>query len=131
MKVLTDALFYAGTFDQINIPALMSMEVICRRIQAVVDAYNNPSRPSWENAKIFSGQGTPDDIVSPTFRTYATKKNKEELELMQARQKVRELRGGHTVSQEDDAADALPSKPSAKPSPKRKGGKGGGGQNDS
>lgn len=130
MKVLTDALFYAGTFDQINIPALMSMEVICRRIQAVVDAYNNPSRPSWENAKIFSGLGTPEDIVSPTFRNYATKKNKEELELMQARQKVRELRGTSTAAQDDDAADALPQKPSNKPSPKRKGGKGGGGQND-
>ncbi|CAK9070805.1 unnamed protein product [Durusdinium trenchii] len=93
MKVLVDALFFAGTFDQVNIPALMSMEVVCRRIQAIVDAYSNPSRPSWENAKIFAGQGTPEDIVSPTFRNYATRKNKEELELLQARQKVRELRG--------------------------------------
>lgn len=126
MKVLTDALFYAGTFDQVNIPALMSLEVICRRIQAIVDAYGNPSRPSWENAKIFAGQGTPDDIVSPTFRNYATKKNKEELELLQARQKVRELRGGPSASHEDgDAADALPQKPPGKPAPKRKGGKGG------
>ncbi|CAK8986803.1 Uncharacterized protein SCF082_LOCUS707, partial [Durusdinium trenchii] len=88
MKVLVDALFFAGTFDQVNIPALMSMEVVCRRIQAIVDAYSNPSRPSWENAKIFAGQGTPEDIVSPTFRNYATRKNKEELELLQARQKV-------------------------------------------
>ena len=69
MKVLCDALYMCGTFDQVNIPALMSMETICRRIQAIVDAYSNPNRPSWENAKLFSGQGTPEDIVSPSFRT--------------------------------------------------------------
>ena len=131
MKVLTDALFYAGTFDQVNIPALMSMEVVCRRIQAIVDAYSNPSRPSWENAKIFAGQGTPEDIVSPTFRNYATKRNKEELELLQARQKVRELRGGAAVQHEDgDVGESLPQKPPNKPNPKRKGAKGGGGQAD-
>ncbi|CAK9106636.1 Uncharacterized protein SCF082_LOCUS49674 [Durusdinium trenchii] len=111
MKVLVDALFFAGTFDQVNIPALMSMEVVCRRIQAFVDAYSNPSRPSWENAKIFAGQGTPEDIVSPTFRNYATRKNKEELELLQARQKVRELRGAPAIAQEEgDAAESLPTK---------------------
>ena len=71
------------------------MEVVCRRIQAIVDAYANPNRPSWENAKLFTGQGTPEDIVSPTFKTYAAKKNKDELELLQARQKVRELRTTH------------------------------------
>ena len=132
MKVLTDALFYAGAFDHINIAALMSMEVVCRRIQAIVDAYSNPARPLWENAKIFAGQGTPEDIVSPTFRSYAAKKNKEELELLQARQKVRELRGGHAVVPEDgDVDDSMPQKLPAKPLPKRKGGKGGGGQVDS
>ena len=126
MKVLVDSLYFAGTFDQVNIPALMAMEVICRRIQAIVDAYSNPSRPSWENAKIFAGQGAPEDIVSPTFRTYAQKKNKEELELMQARQKVRELRGAPAISQEEvDPTDALPTKPTPKAGPKRKGQKGG------
>ena len=65
MKVLVDALYYGGTFDQLNIPALMCMETICRRLQAIVDAYTNPNRPSWENAKIFAGQGSPEDIVSP------------------------------------------------------------------
>ena len=126
MKVLVDSLYFAGTFEQVNIPALMAMEVICRRIQAIVDAYSNPSRPSWENAKIFAGQGGPEDIVSPTFRTYAQKKNKEELELMQARQKVRELRGSPAVSQDDvDPSDSLPTKPNPKGAPKRKGNKGG------
>ena len=51
LKVLIDCLFYAGTFDQLNIPGLMSLEVISRRIQAISDAYTNPMRPSWENAR--------------------------------------------------------------------------------
>ena len=84
MKVITDALFFAATFDQVNIPALMSMECLCRRLQAITDAYTNPNRPSWENAKVCAGQGMLEDIVSPAFRTYATRRNKDELELLQA-----------------------------------------------
>ena len=122
MRMLCDTLYYAGTFDQVNVPALMSMEVVCRRVQAIVDAYADPSKPSWENAKLFSGQGSPEDLVSPTFRSYATKKNREELELLQARQKVRELRGSHVAVSEDavgDALDSLP--PKAKAAPKSRG----------
>lgn len=130
-KVLVDVLYYAGTFDQVNIPGLMSLEVVCRRLQAIVDAYTNPSKPSWENAKIFTGQGTPEDIVSPSFRTYAVKRNKEELELLQARQKVRELRGAPVVALDEgqDASSALPKKP-ARPKSKGKGRGGEDGQHD-
>ena len=120
MKVLVDTLYYAGTYDQVNIPALVSLEVVCRRLQAIVDAYTNPSRPSWENAKIYAGQGGPDDVISPSFRSYAAKKNKDELELMQARQKVRELRNAPlNQADEGDGTDALPKQP--KPTPKRRG----------
>ena len=131
MKVLVDALYYGGTFDQLNIPALMCMETICRRLQAIVDAYTNPNRPSWENAKIFAGQGSPEDIVSPTFRTYAAKKNKDELELLQARQKVRELRGSPVVAVDDgEHGDALPVKPPKGPKAKVRPGKPAAGQVD-
>ena len=131
LKVLVDALWFAGTFDQVNIPALVSMEVVCRRIQAIVDAYANPNRPSWENAKLFTGQGTPEDIVSPTFKTYAAKKNKDELELLQARQKVRELRTTHAPQTDEvEVGDGLPGKPN-KPPKKKGGGKGAGGQVES
>lgn len=131
-KVLVDVLYYAGTFDQVNIPGLMSLEVVCRRLQAIVDAYTHPNKPSWENAKIFTGQGTPEDIVSPTFRTYAVKRNKEELELLQARQKVRELRGSPAVGLDDghDATSALPKKPSKPAKSKGKGRGGDDGQQD-
>lgn len=126
LKVLTDALYYGGSHDQLNLPALVSMEVLCRRIQAIVDAYSHPSKPSWENARLFSGQGSPEDIVSPTFRSYAVRKNKDKLELLQARQKVRELRGGQNV-EDGELADTLPKGPKAR-SKAKAGGKGADGQ---
>ncbi|CAE7943852.1 unnamed protein product, partial [Symbiodinium sp. KB8] len=112
LKVLTDAIHFAGTHDQVNIPALISLEIICRRVQSVVEAYTNPNKPSWEHAKVFQGQGSPEDIVSPIFRSYAVKKNKEELELLQARLKVRELRGAPVTASEDTGAEGSESQPS-------------------
>lgn len=81
--------------------------------------------------KDFTGQGSPEDLVSPTFRSYATKKNRDELELLQARQKVRELRGSPHAVQEEVPADALEALPlkAAKAKAKQKAG-GGRGQGD-
>ena len=76
---------------------------------------------------MFTGQGSPADLVSPTFRSYATKKNRDELELFQARQKVRELRGSHAIFSEDpvgDAIESLPPKAKATPKSHGKAGKG-------
>lgn len=64
LKVLRDVLYFAGTFDQLNLPALMSIETVSRRIQAIADAYTNPDKPSWANANVFAGQGALDDVVS-------------------------------------------------------------------
>ena len=117
-KGLCDSLHFAGTHDQLNIPALISMEVLCRRVQSMVEAYVNPSRPSWEHDKVFQGQGTPEDSVSPVFRNNVVKKNKEELELLQARQKVRELRGHPAIAIEEiggETGEGQPNKPTRGP----------------
>ena len=55
------------------------------------------------------------------FRSYAAKKNKEELELLQARQRVRELRGSPAVAPDDaggDGADGQGAKPTKRPKDK-------------
>ena len=121
LKVLTDSLHYAGCHDQLNIPALICMEVLCRRVQSIAEAYTNPARPTWEHAKVFQGQGSPEDIVSPVFRTYAAKKNKDELELLQARQKVRELRGSPVTAAEDGSGEAPEGAPHKPPKGPKKG----------
>ena len=94
MKVLIDTLYYAGAYDCLNLGALISIEIVCRRIQTIVDAYSNPARPNWENARIFSGSIAPEDCIAPGFRTWAVRKAKDEAEIAAARSKTRELRGG-------------------------------------
>ena len=74
---------------------------------------------------IISGYRGPDDAVSPTLRSWAARKGKEEVELAQARAKIRETRKG-LLTTEDSAADAvasgsLPGGGAPKPNPKKKG----------
>ena len=107
MTVLTDCLFFAGVYDQVNIGGLVSLEVIARRIQLIVDAYGNPMRPNWDNAKFFSGHAGPEDAVSPQFRAWASRRAKDEAEVTLSRAKVRELRGApvHGAAAEEGAGD--------------------------
>ena len=48
----------------------------------------SPARPSWENVKVFAGVGCLEDMVSPTFKTYATKG---ELELAKPHKRPQEV----------------------------------------
>jgi hypothetical protein len=106
MKVLVDALYFGGIYDQLNMPALISLEVICRRLQLIVEAYANPARPSWENARLYASQASTEEIISPAFKTWAAKRNKEEAEVASARVRARDLRGGGASAVEEAAAAA-------------------------
>ena len=98
METLINAFYAFETIDQVNLPALEGVEILARRLQSMVEAYSiNPARPSWENAKVWTGRGDPDDCCDPAFKVYAARKNREEVELVQARQKVRDLRGAPDV----------------------------------
>ncbi|CAE8693166.1 unnamed protein product [Polarella glacialis] len=106
MKVLVDVLYYGGIYDQLNMPALISMEVVCRRLQLVVEAYANPARPSWENARLYASQASTEEIISPAFKSWAAKRNKEEAEIASARTRARDLRGGGALASEEAVAAA-------------------------
>ena len=56
MKTLIDVVYLAGTYDMINLGASAALEAVVRRIYIIVDAYSNPSKPNWDNAKIYGGQ---------------------------------------------------------------------------
>ena len=80
LRCLTDVLFYGGTFDQLNMPVLVSFEVVARRIASIVDAYQaGGSSPDW--AKIFSGHQGPEDLVMPPLKTWAAGRGREEAEI--------------------------------------------------
>ena len=69
-------LYFAGTFDQVNIGAFVSLEVVARRIQLITEAYSNPARPNWEAARLFMGQTLAEDAVVPALRTYVAKRRR-------------------------------------------------------
>eukprot|EP00959_Pyramimonas_sp_CCMP1952_P441213 9236780-Pyramimonas_sp.AAC.1 len=94
LKTIIDSLEYARCYDQLNLGSLVFAELLCLRAQAIVDAYDtNPNKPSFENAKYFSGLKSLSDAVSPDLKSFAARKAKEDTEVEKQRQKVRELRG--------------------------------------
>ena len=127
MKVLIESLYLAGTYDQLNMSCLASVEVISRRVQAVVDAYSAGPIPDWGSAKVMTLYRSPEDAISPQLRSWAARKNKEEMELFQSRAKYREGRKGLMVEEASASAVAdgsLPGAAKAKAKAKRGGGKG-------
>lgn len=75
-------------------------------MQSIVDAYNSGSAasPDWGAARIMSGYQGPEDLVSPTLRSWAAKKGKEEVELAAARAKIRDYKKISTPTDEAAAA---------------------------
>ena len=123
LRCLMDILYLGGSYDQLNMPVLASFETASRRVQCIVDAYSaGGSSPDWGNAKLFTGYQTPEDLVMPQLRTWAARRGKEEVELYQARHRMRELRkpGGASDEAAGAVADgSLPAGGSA-PKPKRR-----------
>ena len=108
LRCLMEVLYLGGTFDQLNMPVLASFETVARRVQSIVDAYSvgSGSAPDWGNAKLFTGYAGPDDLVMPQLKTWAARRGKEEVELFNARSKMKELRRGAPVVEEAAAAAA-------------------------
>ena len=95
LSLLLELFYVGGTYDQLNLPALCCFEVAARRIQSIVDAYaGDPSRPSWANARLYSGVGQAEDLVAPELRHYVARRAKEESDVESMRQRVRGLPSG-------------------------------------
>ena len=122
MKVLIESIYLAGTYDQLNLGCLASVEILARRIQAVVDAYSAGPIPDWGAAKVMTLYRSPEDAISPQLRSWAARKNKEEMELAQSRAKLRDSRKGLVVEEASASAVADGVLPGAvKPKAKSKG----------
>ena len=123
MRALMEILESGGCYDQLNLPTLACMETVARRVQSIVDAYSSgsASSPDWGAARIITGYVGPDDLVSPAFRNWAARRGKEEVELAQARTKIREHKRLTVPTEEAAAAVADGNLPGAAPvKPKRK-----------
>ncbi len=122
MRCLTDILYHAATFDQLNLPVLASMETASRRIQCIVEAYaSGTGNPDWSNAKLYTCHTGPDDLVSPQLRSWAARRGKEEVELATARARMKELRKLPAAVEDTAAAAADGALPGAQPSRRGRG----------
>ena len=76
------AMRHAGSYDQLNLCALASVEVLARRVATIVEAYAvDPTRPRWAGLKYLKGATSPLDIVDPQLRATNARKSKEELDI--------------------------------------------------
>ena len=122
MRCLTDILYHAATFDQLNLPVLASMEAASRRIQCIVEAYaSGTGAPDWSNAKLYTCHTGPDDLVSPQLRSWAARRGKEEVELATARARMRELKKLPAAVEDSAVAAADGALPGAQPSRRGRG----------
>ena len=120
LRCLMDVLHYGGTYDQLNLPILASFEAVARRVQCIVDAYSvSGSSPDWGNAKLFTNYVGPDDVVMPQLRSWAARRGKEEVELYQARNRMKEIKK-HSSAVEEAAASVADGSVAAGGGPKRK-----------
>ena len=128
VKVLAEVFRAAGCVDQLNTPSLVSFEILGRRLQSVIDAYQVPDKVSWLRARHFSGQGSIDD-VAPDLQLFVNKEVKGDNENVTARFRANALAGGArgAAAVEPDGGDADDAvAPPAARNPGRGGARGGG-----
>ena len=123
LRCLMEAFYLGGTYDQLNLPVISAFETIARRVQCIVDAYaqGSSSSPDWGNARLFTGYVGPDDLIMPQLKSWAARKGKEEVELFQARNRMRDLRRTSSAAEEAAGAAADGNVPAGgNPKPKRR-----------
>jgi hypothetical protein len=100
MKTLVDALEASGTYDQLNVGSLLTLEYLARRLIGLVEAHSNGvDAPNWSLARHITSGRSPLDLLSKGFRTEVTRKAKDELEIENFRTRVASGKGGgaHTT----------------------------------
>ena len=107
MKVLTDSLDFGGSYDQLNLSALLSVEVLCRRIAQIIEAYDtDPARPNWAGVRHMLGDANTLNVVPQQAKSYNARRIKDELEIETARARMQgsigrqgDKQGGHDEKQ--------------------------------
>ena len=69
----------------------LCVEVLARRIQSIVDAYSNPGRIDFTQARHCVGTGSLEDAIDSALREYVARRSKDEAEIQNAREKARTL----------------------------------------
>ena len=82
LKVLVDIVGFAGTYDQLNMGAIIAGEAAWRRIQALVETHDKRvENPSWEVAQYVGGGDDVHDMLTAEQRMEATRKAEDRMEI--------------------------------------------------
>ena len=99
-RVLVDILYFGLRFDQLNAGTWAVFELACRRLQAVISAYSDPSKMNWSTARLM----TVDGLVQPALCGYAARRAREEYDWDLPRDRVAGIALGSGVG--PDGIDA-------------------------
>ena len=80
-----------------NIPSLLALEILVRRIYQVTDAYAVPGRISWANSKYYRGTTAIDEVVPAEMRSFVNRESRTEVELATARARQQTLAGSSQI----------------------------------
>ena len=129
VECLIEALWQAGTFDQLNMGAIAAMEVIARRLLQYVEAYaKGAENPNWSAAKHFSATTSALDLVPENMRMHAARQAKEETELESLRARARQPGAAAHAGADPAAAATLAGGLPSQAEGDQAGGRGGGRQ---
>jgi len=104
-ELLALAFELGGCYDQLDISALASFEVLARRMQLIEESKTAGGSTAYEGAKHFMGYQRPGTLVAPELQKHVASKLQEEVSVMKERRK-------HTEERKlaRDAATAPPGK---------------------
>ena len=90
LVTLIDALYYAGSVDCLNVGGLLSLEVLARRVETIVEALRDGvDRANWGTAGYLAGRRQALDCVSPGLRSWAATQVQHERKVQEMRTRIR------------------------------------------
>jgi hypothetical protein len=103
----------AGCYDQLNISALASYEILSRRLNAIIDAYATVpnTKPNWGAVGLFGAVEGLDDGISEELQAFIGRRAKERLDVQATRNRARQNINGPGAGQdgiENNAEGAVP-----------------------
>ena len=100
VSTLVEIPYQGGTYDQLNVGAVASLEIVSRRLTAIVEATpKGLDSLNWETARHYTGTSTVFDLAPHELRAYATRAPKDEAEIDSMRTRGRYVaRTGEAVA---------------------------------
>jgi hypothetical protein len=107
-QLLSKVLESAIAVDRVNVMNMMSMELLCRRIQLIEEVHaENPQQPSWEGAGLFMGwsERRGGALLAPSLRSHVAGKMAADSAIQKEKRKARESRKGDGKGKKKDKAE--------------------------